>query len=125
MCRADYDDSVLLLIDVHRKARKAHICDECARIICAGEQYNYHTYKSDSSVIAHKTCAHCQVGRDWLAENCGGYVYGDVLDEIREHANDYPELRDALTAASSRTHWHADGALLPIPAKPPAISIHH
>lgn len=126
MCRVDGWDQVALLTNACRKSRKQHVCDECYRFIVFGEKYRYETYATEGTVYVHKTCAHCQVGRDWLVKNCGGYIYGEVLDEVHEHADEYPDLRGALGAACAgmKTKWAVDGALMPVPDMPPAISIH-
>lgn len=126
MCRADSEDCVTVLTSIHRRARKVHGCEECHRIISPGERYHYETYQTEGNVIAHKTCIHCQVGRDWLIKNCGGYMYGEVLDEVREHAGDYPDLREPLESACAgiNTKWIVLGVMMPIPTMPPAISVH-
>src|ERR1700752_1586871 len=85
----DADGSCQVLQDQTRKARKEHRCSECSRIIRAGEDYRYEVTLYDGSCNTHKTCSHCQVSRAWLSDNCGGWVYGAVEEDIAEHARDY------------------------------------
>ena len=92
MCMFDGNESAdncWLKIRVSRKQRK---CDECSRIIGAGERYQnvFLTYTGIAS--KYYVCDHCSVAADWLAKNCGGVVYGMVWDDFEEHIGGYPRL---------------------------------
>jgi hypothetical protein len=81
----DGDTPIVLLSSVGRKARKRHKCMECYRVINVGEQYLVEGYISDGEKFTHKTCGNCVVARNYLADNCGGFVYGLVQEDIKNH----------------------------------------
>lgn len=87
MCMADYsEDRVTMISERITRARKQHKCAECNRRIEPGEQYLTEFYVFDGEHSSHKTCGHCQVVRKWLNDECGGWVYGAVEEDIREHS---------------------------------------
>ncbi|WP_157378754.1 hypothetical protein [Burkholderia ubonensis] len=116
----DYcDERVTMISDGRRTARKEHRCAECGRMIQCGETYCYEYYKFDGRTEHHKTCSHCMVVRQWLSDECGGWVYGGVEEDIREHAQDgygWPILR--LTVAMKNNWARRDGSLRPVPKLP-------
>jgi hypothetical protein len=90
MCMMDYcDDMVTMLSESDPKARKPHRCNECRRVIAVGEKYHVDRYVFDGSMTAHKTCAHCMVAREWLAKECGGWVFGSVEEDLDEHLDSH------------------------------------
>ena len=129
MCRAEGGENPDVYVDHIRHARKEHKCSECGRPIMPGEIYRSHFYVYDGNADTSKTCSHCCVGQDWLAHNCGGYIFEQVIEEIHEHAEEYPHPSTAIPllriAAGARRRWKRfDGAgLLPIPRMPPDISV--
>lgn len=127
MCRIDGAERSTVLSSGYKVARKDHKCAECYRPIAKGERYYYEAITYDGYFDTHKTCQHCQVARDWLVQNCGGFIYGEVIEEIEEHAQDYPDLRRPLRriVAGASRKWAFRGALVRVPAMPPAITVHH
>jgi hypothetical protein len=118
MCMIDDGtDRCATLMDKWQKARKAHRCGECGRVISAGEQYRIFRGASDGSAFTHKTCAHCQVACDWLKRECDGYTFGYALEDIADHeTSEYPEL--AGLVAGMKAQWKTTtGDLMPIPAR--------
>jgi hypothetical protein len=87
MCMVDAAEDVRLLSDrVITRARKEHKCDECCRTIDVGETYRSLGYTDDYSCwYSHKLCAHCQIATQWLTDNCGGYVYHAVAEDLIYH----------------------------------------
>lgn len=88
MCMIDdADDMVVLLSDSDVVARREHQCSECRGVIAKGE-----TYKRESFIHEgfnqHKTCRRCLAARQWLIDECSGFVYGAVLEDLAEHFND-------------------------------------
>jgi hypothetical protein len=66
------------------KARKPHRCEECRRIIAAGERYERFSGKFDGSLFCLKTCAECAEIRD--AFNCeGGAIVDGLWSEIESY----------------------------------------
>jgi hypothetical protein len=127
MCNIDDAERVFILQESTRKARRAHKCDECRRDIEVGEAYQYEFGKLDSDAVAYRTCRHCLVGRAWLSTNCGGWVYGSVIEEIAEHADQYPALAGPLREieAKAKSKWRMpNGDLMPVCALPPPITVH-
>ncbi len=109
-----------------RKARKPHRCDECGRAIEPGEFYHYGVCVTDGDAFINKCCAQCTVAQRWPVDNCGGYVFGEVYEEIVEHAREYPTLAMPLLrlAAGMRRKWKSfrTDALMPEMVTPPSIA---
>ena len=104
-----------------RKARKTHSCHECGREIERTEKYLFEILVDDGRIRAIKTCAHCQVARAWLDEECDGWVYGSIAQDIYDHAqiDDYYGADLVAMSASIEGRWRAlDGTLLPVPSMP-------
>lgn len=123
MCRVDYcDEHCTVLADAWRRARKPHKCTECGRVIDPGERYHFEAVLFDGAVGPHKTCEHCSVARNWLGWECGGFVYGEVAEEIREHAEEYwPNHATKLLLrldAGLKARWRrTDGSLWRVPTQ--------
>jgi hypothetical protein len=125
MCRVDDAERCTQLQLCERKARKEHRCSECYRTIAKGERYRYEVTVYDGFTSTIKTCKHCWVAREWLTENCGGFIYKQVLEEIREHAEEYPRLALPLyricTAAGRKWQRFDNSGLMSVPKLPPSI----
>ncbi len=91
MCNLDYDAPDLYK-KIVRKSLKSYFCYECSRVIEKNEKYSYvfAVYGKDKSVF--RTCLHCLIGQEWLLNQCGGYMHGNLQEEIREHAEDYKRM---------------------------------
>lgn len=127
MCRIDGAERAEVHSGHQRKARKLHKCSECRRQINVGETYQYDFTVFEGSPDTYKTCQHCCVLREWLLKNCGGYIYTEVADEVREHAEEYRYLAIPLlrVTAGARRKWKRFGSdeLMPIPTLPPPITV--
>lgn len=122
MCMIDDCDRLMILADYDLKARTEHRCVECGRTIQRGETYKRETYKDDNgSIGTYKTCAHCLVVREWLSEECGGWVYTMTDEDLVEHCNGYGHpISVYRLAVGQRRSWHTrKGALMPVPKCPP------
>lgn len=97
-----------------------HKCHECGRRIEQGETYLAEFYKSDGRTEGHKTCTHCRVVRQWLGDECGGWLYHGVEEDICEHADEgYYGFGVKLLAIGIRRGWRRrDGGLWPVPRLP-------
>lgn len=120
MCRYDNGDGFVTELGMSSPiARVTHKCRECLRTINPGERYVVDRFVHDGRFTAHKVCQHCHAARGWLSDECGGWVYGEVADDILEHARDgygWPVKRLAVGIANK---WQApSGRLLPVPAIP-------
>jgi hypothetical protein len=128
MCMIDgCDERVEVLQSADRKARKEHRCGECHRAIAMGETYHYEFGILMGETETYRTCAHCMVAREWLRQNYGGWVYEMTIEEMVEHAREYPKLAMPLyrVAAGARRHWRSSsGTLMALPKMPPAITVH-
>jgi hypothetical protein len=127
MCRIDACERVQIFQESRRKARKVHHCTECGRAIAIGESYRYEAGICEGYLDTHKTCDHCMVARQWLLDNCEGWVYSQVLEEIREHAEEYPKIALGLykIAIGGARKWkkkHSND-LMPLPKMPRAIEL--
>ena len=122
MCMLDDGDGqVTMLSEANHVARKAHKCRECARTIEPGERYHVDRFIWEGKLDTHKVCAHCMVARNWLSNECGGWLFGCIEEDIREHARngDYPMGVHRL-AVGMAWKWRApSGKMLPIPKAPP------
>lgn len=118
MCRVDDADSALILASETRKARKQHQCDECGRLIQPGETYLHERGIGDGP-FTNRTCSHCQVACNWLTQQCGGFVYTQVEEELREHWQEDTAYRTRELARliyGMGRNWQArKGGLMPVP----------
>lgn len=114
------DEMVNLLGEATHKARKQHRCAECRRSIEPGETYHVDRYIFEGKLTHHKTCAHCMVVRGWLQDECGGWVYTGVEEDIREHAESgHYGFGVGRLAVGIRLNWRRkDGRLMPLPHMP-------
>lgn len=94
MCMIHDAEPAVLLSRGVRKARKTHTCDECGRPISPGESYEVAVTVVDNVLDPYKCCQHCQQAREWLVQECGGWVYGLVEEDLVEHWNERIERRD-------------------------------
>jgi hypothetical protein len=109
-----------------RKARKRHRCEECERFIEASEPYRYTSgIDSEGEAFSHKLCQHCNVGAQWLIDNCGGWVRGGdcLIDDLKEHGEEYRRMDMYRLAIGMRRKWQRRGTLAPVPALPRPIKL--
>jgi hypothetical protein len=85
MCLIDDADPSTFSSDVTLKAKKDHVCNDCRRVIYAGESYIRSFVCFDGTACTYKRCSHCNVGAKWLQKHCGGWIYGEVMTELEEH----------------------------------------
>lgn len=103
------------------KARKAHRCEECGRVISLGEIHHSASGKFDGKVETYRTCAHCRVAGEWLERECGGHLIGGISEDIHEHwlEGGYGIGLIRLGVGIRRQWARFDGAgLMPIPRLP-------
>jgi hypothetical protein len=94
MCRVDYyDEYALTLSSSTPLARKEHVCNECRRVVQPGEVYERIVMLCDGDFETAKTCTECVEARKWLLQECGGFIVGQVLEELEEHWDEEVELR--------------------------------
>lgn len=121
MCMMDDSDGAVTMIAEGRfyRAKTQHKCAECRRVIHAGESYHRESYVFDRQFSIHKTCAHCMVVRGWLQNECGGWLYGAVEEDAREHVHNNGHLYglDLYRAVVGMAwQWRTRaGRLLPVP----------
>lgn len=121
MCMINEEyDNVTMLGEAAPVARQEHKCRECFRVILAGERYHVDRFVWEGSLDTFKTCAHCMVARDWLGDECGGWLFSSVEEDIREHAHSGKYPIDVIRIAVGMAwKWRApSGRLLPIPKRP-------
>ncbi len=89
---------------VRPRARVAHRCDECRRVIDPGEHYEKITALWEGSWQTYKTCHHCERARQWLKIVCGGHLTLGVYEDLREHLFEYPSwwLRMAISGMENK-----------------------
>jgi hypothetical protein len=130
MCMADSCDfEGTHLGTAKHVARKDHRCGDCGRIIGKGESYMVGSWASEGRIERMKMCAHCRVVADWLEANCGGYVWGGLIEDLREHIEEYAGVYPPVVLDLKRIDVMADhdwrfkrgpraGQLLPVPKMP-------
>jgi len=129
---ADDADLSIPLSEGQRKARKPHKCFECGRVITIAETYMFATYIDQSRAKTYKTCAHCHVAMQWLGDNCGGWIYGHVWQDIDEHVEEYRGVYPKVARALKRLCvWQAHdwrivygpgaGQMVRVPAMPAVV----
>lgn len=116
----DGDGAVTMLSAADPVARKTHKCRECGRTIEPGERYHVDRFLWEGSLDTHKTCGHCMVARQWLQDECGGYLFGAVEEDIREHAHNgmYPMGLHRLAVGMAWKWRTPRGRMLPLPTAP-------
>lgn len=121
MCRIDDGELCDIWREAERRAAKEHKCTECGRQIAKGERYLRIEGLYDGSWTTMRVCAHCRVGADWLRAECGGFTLDGVIDEVREHAEEYRRASLwKIVVGSSRKWRRFDGAgLMAVPTMPP------
>lgn len=121
MCMIDDSDGVCIVLHADtRRARKPHKCYECGRDIAAGEKYLNEATLYEGSKETIKTCLHCKVVRDWLFNECGGWLYGGVKEDIREHVAEYDYGKGVLmlSVGMSRRWIKRSGEMWRVPSLP-------
>ncbi len=121
MCMMDDADGMVnVLSEARPLAKREHRCSECGRTIGPGEQYLREAFRWDGEFQSHKTCKHCEVARNWLSAECGGWCYGGVEEDVREHCFGHGYGMDLYRLAVGMAwRWRTPrGRLLPVPADP-------
>lgn len=120
MCMIDNCDGyTTVLHERHPVARIQHKCAECGRVIHKGERYLNEGTLWDGKKKTHKTCAHCEVVRQWLTQECSGFVYGGIWEDISEHAWEGYGIRVKMMAVGMERNWERkDGRMWPLPRFP-------
>lgn len=110
-------------------------CSECGRELAPGDELVYQaTYVADDDDEGdprhtYRCCQHCERLSDWLSDQCGGFVFEQALEDVREHVLDRDYIDDnwveipfweKLAVARHVTHalkqWRRpDGTLRPVP----------
>lgn len=85
MCAVDDTDDWTFFRDSIRTARKVHECRECRRMIERGESYHYATGLFDGQWFTFHVCRHCDAAGSWMRVVCGGWLLGELKDELRGH----------------------------------------
>ena len=119
MCSIDDAEPVTPLSDTRPRARTPHRCTECSRIIEPGETYHRHSFVFEGKIGSSRCCTHCDVARSWLYNECRGWAFGGVRDDIAEHVSDGgygPDL--AALLANMRGQWRSGDALVDVPELP-------
>lgn len=126
MCMADYnDDRPTIYRTRNCRTRKPRKCDECGRAVSVGEIYgnSFMVYEGHGSTFV--TCAHCIIGQQWLADNCGGFLHGAVWEDLEEHIGEYPTIAFPLSRLkiARQRQWQRfdQTGLMSVPAIPPTL----
>jgi len=73
-----------------RKARKSHVCCECAETINRGDKHEHVSGIWNGEPSRFRTCLTCVEIRD--AFFCDGWEYGSVLQALSDHLCDLTDL---------------------------------
>ncbi len=135
MCMADGCDPASVYRERVVLARKQHCCCECRRTIEPGEKYQYAFGIWDGGPPStFHTCGHCMIAQRWLIEECGGWMFGGVEEDIADHIIGAGSVFDAThgygsgpsrLVVSMRRKWRrfSEEGLMSFP-KVPAVSAH-
>ena len=125
MCMIDGGELAELWIESTAKARKPHKCCECGRTIQPGEVYHKVFGVQRGDPFRGKWCAHCDVAKTWLWDNCGGSMLTMVEEDIREHVGEYQRMDLARLSVGMRICWQRirREGLMPIPKLPAPIKL--
>lgn len=73
--------STTTIDDSKPKARRAHQCDDCRRIIEPGETYRRWRGTNDDGIYTWKSCAHCDRLTTWIwSDPESRYMWDEGLD---------------------------------------------
>lgn len=93
------------------RAAKEHKCGDCGRKIDKGETYVYGCWVDRNYISQTKQCAHCDAASGWLNSICNGFIYDQVIEELREHWEEEYDLRSFALARLillGESQWHRD-----------------
>lgn len=81
----------------------------------------------EDGFFSSKTCTHCTIAQAWLRRECGGFCYGMVEEDIRDHiaeARDTAPLSLAKLVVGMQRQWKRfyTDALMSQPKMPGTIS---
>ena len=115
-----YDEYVTLLSSNKQKARIIHQCKECCRNIESGEYYVSDKFVYEGKFTIHKICNHCVIVRNWLSAECGGWLYGNIKEDLCEHVHNsvYPMEISRLVIGMKWKWKTPTGKMLSIPNLP-------
>jgi hypothetical protein len=87
-----------------RKARNAHRCSECCRVIEPGESYEHVHGKWDGEVGTFKTCPRCLALKEWVKAHvpCFCWAHGNIVDDAIETARHYAHHAPGLMFGAYR-----------------------
>ena len=106
MCMIDYGETADVFIAEQRKARKAHQCSECERMIEPGEQYSHSRWLYDGYWESSATCQHCNAAAKWLVKVCGGWLIGGLSEDLEEHRDEgYNRRWLSIALSGIRRKW--------------------
>ena len=90
------------------RARKAHKCYECARVIYAGEHYEYTIGKWEGEVNTFKMCSHCLGLREYISAHvpCFCWLHGSMIDDAIEAAQEWSHEAPGLLFGAYRRKIH-------------------
>ena len=115
-----------------RQSRRDRKCHECGRPIVKGEHYWSAAGLYDGGWDTHDCCEHCRVACQWLEQNCSGFLWHSVLEDIADHVQYYrgrahciPRLKRIEIGMERR--WRVRrgpraGQLMPVPALPGTLA---
>lgn len=117
MCRAEDAELPSVLNETSPRAKKLHRCSECYRTITIGETYLRVFGVWDERPATYKICQHCESVRAWLMVVCGGYIFGQVLEELVEHweYEDFRSIPFGRLIVNMKLCWHDGKDLVPDP----------
>lgn len=122
MCMIDHAEWCEWSSSREHTARKTHRCDECYRDIQPGERYRIGVGGQDGSIWSEKQCRHCWAASVWLTEVCGGFLWGGVAEDLREHWDVSPKYRTlwlGRAVVGQQRRWRRrDGELMPVLGRP-------
>lgn len=114
MCRIDDYPGTEFCAKSSPIAQKPHQCCECLAKIEPGEKYFRVFGVWDGYPDAFKTCQHCEEGPvALLLQTCGGFLYGQVFEELLEHYHEGGDWKAGRLAVQMRRRWRAANSPLP------------
>lgn len=104
------------------KARKAHVCSCCYRVIAKGETYENQRNVFDGRAYTYKLCAHCRELTSRVIEiDTYDYWQEGINEEYLQEtlSEQYRTLADLRLLVWFRRRWtRRDGTVVPVPTQP-------
>lgn len=106
MCRIEDSEMSDLIVTSYPRAAKNHACFECRQAISKGDVHLHSKSLYDGHWSSARLCQRCEAAAKWLTRECGGYIFGEIEEELVEHWHEgYQSLPLGRLIVHMRRRW--------------------